>query len=195
MVVNYNNITVIGNDLPCGIYVLLITVLSDLDLAFGRFKKGKVIHLPRSEYVYTGSALGKKGSTCLARRLVRHATRTSDRMPHQIRPNMLDFFSNIRLATGEFIPRTAKTLYWNIDHLLNRTEVEIKGLACLRIDDPLEARIGKQLELRPDTNIIEKGLGANDIKGNTHLLRFADSQKNWPSLIDSLVQTWSAHSD
>ena len=48
MVVNYNNIIVIGNDLPCGIYVLLITVLSDLDLAFGRFKKGKVIYLPRS---------------------------------------------------------------------------------------------------------------------------------------------------
>ena len=79
--------------------------------------------------------------------------------------------------------------------MLNRTEVEIKGLACLRIDDPLEARIGKQLELRPDTNIIEKSLGANDIKGNTHLLRFADSQKNWPSLIDSLVQIWSAHSN
>jgi len=195
MVVSYKNMTVIGNDLPNGIYVLLIAVLSDLDLAFGRFKKGRVIHFPRSEYVYTGSALGKNGSTCLVRRLVRHATRTSDRMPHQIRPNMLDFFSNLKLATGEFIPRTPKTLYWNIDHLLNRNEVEIKGLTCLRIDDPLEEKIGKQLELRPDTNIIEKGLGANDIKGNTHLLRFADSHKNWPSLIESLVQTWSAHSD
>ena len=174
MVVNYKNMTVIGNGLPNGIYVLLIIVLSDLDLAFGRFKKG---------------------ATCLARRLVRHAIRTSDRVPHQIRTNMLDFFSNLKLATGEFIPRTPKTLYWNIDHLLNRNEVEIKGLACLRTNEPLEAKIGKQLELRPDTNIIEKGLGANDIKGNTHLLRFADSQKNWPSLIDSLVQTWSAHSD
>ena len=61
MVVSYKNMTVIGNDLPNGIYVLLIAVLSDLDLAFGRFKKGKVIHFPRSEYVYTGSALGKKG--------------------------------------------------------------------------------------------------------------------------------------
>ena len=108
---------------------------------------------------------------------------------------MLDFFSNLKLATGEFIPSTPKTLYWNIDHLLNRNEVEIKGLTCLRTDEPLEAKIGKQLELRPDTNIIEKGLGANDIKGNTHLLRFADSHKNWPSLIESLVQTWSAHSD
>ena len=56
MVVSYKNMTVIGNDLPNGIYVLLIAVLSDLDLAFGRFKKGRVIHFPRSEYVYTGSA-------------------------------------------------------------------------------------------------------------------------------------------
>jgi hypothetical protein len=46
MVVSYKNMTVIGNDLPNGIYVLLITILSDLDLVFGRFKKGKVIHLP-----------------------------------------------------------------------------------------------------------------------------------------------------
>ena len=106
MVVSYKNMTVIGNDLPNGIYVLLIAVLSDLDLAFGRFKKGRVIHFPRSEYVYTGSALGKNGSTCLVRRLVSHATRTPDRMPHQIRPNMLDFFSNLKLATGEFISGT-----------------------------------------------------------------------------------------
>jgi len=69
MVVSYKHMTVIGNDLPGGIYVLLITVLSDLNLVFGRFKKWKVIHLPCSDYLYTGSALGKKGSTCLARRI------------------------------------------------------------------------------------------------------------------------------
>jgi len=195
MVVSYKHMTVIGNDLPGGIYVLLITVLSDLNLVFGRSKKGKVIHLPRSDYLYTGSALGKKGSTCLARRLVRHASRTSGRKPHQIRPHMLEFFSNLQLAKGDLCPRKPKTLFWNIDHLLNCTEVEINRLVCLRIEAPLEAKIGKQLELRPDTNIIEKGLGANDIKGNTHLLQFTDSQRNWPSLIDSLVQTWSAHTD
>ena len=168
-----------------------ISVLSDLELAFGRFKKGKVIHLPKAEYIYTGSALGKKGSTCLARRLIRHATRTSDRMPHQIRPDMLKFFSDIKLASGELIPGTAKTLYWNIDHLLNQTEVEISSLVCVRIEEPLEAKIGKRLELIADTNTIEKGLGANDIKGNTHFLQLSDSAKNWPLLIDSLFEIWS----
>ena len=136
----------------------------DLELAFGRFKKGKVIHLPKAEYIYTGSTLGKKGSTCVARPLVRHTTRTSDRMPHQIRSDMLKFFLDIKLASGELIPRTAKTLYWNIDHLLNRTEVEISGLVCVRIEEPLEAKIGKRLELRADTNVIEKGLEQMTLK-------------------------------
>ena len=187
MVASSSNITVIGHDLPCGIYVLRISVLLDLELAFGRFKKGKVIHLPKAEYIYTGSALGKKGSTCLGRRLVRHATRTSDRMLHQIRPDMLKLFSDIKLASGELIPRTDKTLYWNIDHLLNRTEVEISSLVCVRIEEPLEAKIGKRLELRADTNVIEKGLGASEIKGNTHFLHLTDSSKNGPLLINSLV--------
>ena len=60
MVASSSNITVIGHDLPCGIYVLRISVLLDLELAFGCFKKGKVIHLPKAEYIYTRSDLGKK---------------------------------------------------------------------------------------------------------------------------------------
>ena len=179
MVTSYKHMTFVGNNLPCGIYVLLITVLSDLDLKFGRFKKGKVIHLPRSHYLYVGSALGQKGSTSLA---------------HQIRPQMLEFFPNIQLGKGDLRPSKPKNLFWNIDHLLNCTEVEINGLVGLRTEAKLEAEIGKQLELRPDTHIIEKGLGANDIKENTHLLQFVDSNRNWPSLVDSLVQTWSVHS-
>jgi len=37
-------------------------------------------------------------------------------------------------------------------------------LVCVRIEESLEAKIGKTLELRADTNVIEKGLGANDIR-------------------------------
>ena len=193
MVTSHNNMTFIGDNLPCGVYVLLITVLSDLDLKFGRFKKGKVIHLPFSDYLYIGSALGKKGSTSLARRLVRHATRTSDQRPHCIRSQMLEFFLNIQLSKGSLHPNTPKKLFWNIDHLLDCAQVEIIGLVSLRIEAKLEAEIGKQLELRPDTRVVEKGLGANDLRGNTHLLQFFNSKKNWPLLVDSLVQTWSAY--
>ena len=72
-------------------------------------------------------------------------------------------------------------------------QVEIIGLVSLRIEAKLEAEIGKQLELRPDTRVVEKGLGANDLRGNTHLLQLVNSKKNWPLLVDSLVQTWSAY--
>ena len=116
----------------------------------------------------------------MAWQLVRYVTRTSDRMPHQIRPNILKLFSDIKLARGDLIPRSAKNLYWNIDHLLNRTEVEIISLICVRMEEPSGAKIDKRLELKVDTNVIEKGLGANDIKGNTHFLHLSDSGKNWP---------------
>ena len=106
---------------------------------------------------------------------------------------MLEFFPNIQLSKGSLHPNTPKKLFWNIDHLLDCAQVEIIGLVSLRIEAKLEAEIGKQLELRPDTRVIEKGLGANDLRGNTHLLQFVNGKKNWPLLVDSLVQTWSTH--
>ena len=69
---------------------------------------------------------------------------------------MLKFFSGIKLASGKLIPRTDKPLYWNIDHLLNRTEVEISSLVCVRIGELLEAKIGKRLELKAGANVIEQ---------------------------------------
>ena len=119
--------------------------------------------------------------------MVRYVTRTSDRIPLQIRPNILKLFSDIKLARGDLIPRSAKNLYWNIDHLLNRTEVEIISLICVRMEEPSGAKIDKRLELRVDTNVIEKGLRRSEIKGNTHFLRLTYSSKNGSLMINSLV--------
>ena len=104
-------------------------------------------------------------------------------MPHQIRPNILKLFSDIKLARGDLIPRSAKNLYWNIDHLLNRTEIEIISLICVRMEEPSGAKIDKRLE----SNVIEKGLGASEIKGNTHFIHLTDSSKSGSLLINSLV--------
>ena len=191
MVVSSDGMTFIGHNLPCGIYVLRIRVTTDLDLAFGRFKKGKVIHIPKGYYLYIGSAMGKNGSSSLARRLVRHATRSGDQTPHKIRSQMLEFFPTIQLGIGDLRPLRPKKLFWNIDHLLDREKVEMDALVSLRIEDKVEGKIGQFLELRSDTKIIEKGLGANDIAGNTHLLQLVDGVQNWPLLVDSLIQIWS----
>lgn len=76
------NIFLIGKDSQAGTYVLRIRLKEDTELKFGRFKKGKLISLPAGDYTYVGSALSEKGATSLARRLVRHATRSGDKPPH-----------------------------------------------------------------------------------------------------------------
>jgi hypothetical protein len=69
-------LTYIGDDERRGSYVLRITVREHLNLSFGRFKKGKLIDVRPGTYVYIGSAMAKQGATCLAKRLLRHATRS-----------------------------------------------------------------------------------------------------------------------
>lgn len=79
------SIHIIGDDSQAGTYILGIRLKENTTLQFGRFKKGKRISLPTSDYVYVGSALSEKGATSLARRLIRHATRSGDKPPHAIR--------------------------------------------------------------------------------------------------------------
>ena len=55
------------------------------------------------------------------------------------------------------------------------------------MEEPSGAKIDKRLELRVDTNVIEKGLGTSEIKGNTHFLRLTYSSKNGSLMINSLV--------
>ena len=71
------SILIIGNDSQAGTYILRIRLKENTTLKFGKFKKGKLISLPAGDYVYIGSALSQKGSTSLARRLIRHATRSN----------------------------------------------------------------------------------------------------------------------
>ena len=59
-----------------GVYLLEIALSQPLTLAFGRFQQGRRFTLPAGTYLYVGSALGQRGATTLAGRLLRHATRT-----------------------------------------------------------------------------------------------------------------------
>src|SRR5438552_641821 len=96
-----------------------------LATAFGRFKGGKVIVVEPGEFIYVGSALAEGVATCLARRLVRHATRTADKPPHRIRDLMLDEFERIELGSGDLRPMNGKHLLWNVDDLLEELSVEL----------------------------------------------------------------------
>lgn len=184
------NIRIIGDDSQAGTYILRIRLKENTTLQFGRFKKGKLISLPAGDYTYVGSALSEKGATSLARRLVRHATRSSNKPPHAIREEMMNQFAECGLGNGNLLPRQGKTLHWNVDFLLDLQSAEIVNIIAIRSPKRLEWTIAELLERDADTQIIEKGLGANDAPRNTHLLRVNADETWWTSLIDNIQKNF-----
>ena len=180
-------ITIIGADSQAGSYLLRIQVTTPLKLSFGRFRKGKRIVVPAGTYVYIGSALGQKGATSLGRRLVRHATRSTPKPPHDIRSHLLDHFQILGLGQGDLRPQRDKTLYWNVDHLLDRVNVHLTHVIAMRSPERIEAQLGQFLMQDSTTHIVEAGLGANDIPGNTHLLGVNADEAWWLQLPDRLT--------
>jgi len=166
----HSKIVVVGGASQGGTYILRLKVMRPITMAFGRFKRGKLITVPAGECVYVGSAMGEKGAASLGRRLVRHATRSGQKAPHSIRALMLEQFKAIGLGEGDLRPRAGKKLHWNVDHLLDQPAVELTNVFIIRSKIRLEASLAQLLEDDPATFIIEKGLGANDTRGSTHLL-------------------------
>ena len=182
-----SNIRILGSDSQAGTYILRIRLNQDAALQFGRFKKGKLISLPAGDYIYIGSALSERGSTSLARRLIRHATRSNDKPPHIIREEMINLFIECGLGPSDLLPKHRKTLHWNVDFLLDLQSAEIVNILGIRSPEGLENRIAKRLEHDSHTEIIEPGLGANDAPGNTHLLRVRADNTWWASLADKAM--------
>lgn len=177
------SIVIIDNASQAGTYVLRIRLKKDTTLQFGRFKKGKLISLSTGDYVYVGSALSEKGATSLARRLIRHATRSDNKPPHIIREEMITRFAKCGLGPRDLLPKRGKTLHWNVDFLLDLQLAEIVNILAIRSPERLENRIAEYLEHDPHTHIIEPGLGANDAPGSTHLLRLRADNISWASVV------------
>ena len=184
------SIVIIGDDSQAGTYILRIRLKEDTTLQFGRFKKGKLISLPAGDYTYVGSALSEKGATSLARRLVRHATRNGDKPPHAIREEMIDQFLDCGLGPPDPLPQNGKKLFWNIDFLLDLQLTEIVNVIAIRSPERLEHTIAELLEHDANTQIIEKGLGANDTPHNTHVLHVNADEMWWLSLADNIQENF-----
>lgn len=184
------SILIIGDDSQAGTYILRIRLKENTTLKFGRFKKGKLISLPTGDYTYVGSALSEKGATSLARRLARHATRSGDIPPHAIREEMIKQFLDCGLGPPDPLPKNGKKLFWNIDFLLDLQVTEIVNVIAIRSPERLEYTIAELLERDTDTQIIEKGLGANDAPRNTHILRINADETWWASLADNIQENF-----
>ena len=174
-------ITVLGSKSNGGTYILKINLKESLSLSFGGFLGGKSILLPQGNYLYIGSALKQKGSSSLAYRLVRHASRASG-SPHLIQSNLIRFFNDHKMSSSEIKAPVKKTLHWNIDYLLERPEAEIVGAIILRSVISMESQWSRKLEREKEIEIIEKGLGANDTPSETHLLKLHSSNNWWKDL-------------
>ena len=70
-----NEIVMVGGEEPCGAYVLRLTIAEALQVRFGRYQGGEPVAVLGGEALYVGSAMARRGSGTLARRLLRHATR------------------------------------------------------------------------------------------------------------------------
>lgn len=182
-------VVVLGSDAPSGVYVLRVALAQPTRLAFGRFKRGRIIALPAGEYVYVGSAMGVKGAASLARRLVRHATRSGAQPPHAIRAALIESLRAAGLGSGALLPRGEKARRWHVDYLLDAPAAELTHIIALRTRARLEAALARHLEHDPQTTLIERGLGAGDAPGSAHLLRVvAPSAEAWWSAVLGLCR-------
>ena len=179
-------LTILGDQGQGGTYILRMQIRQPLLMPFGGFKRGKLIAVPAGECVYVGSALGQRGALSLGRRLVRHATRTEPHPPHPIRQQLLAHFAASGLGAGDLLPKRPKRRHWNVDHLLDQAEVALSHLIAIRSPQRLEGEIAHWLEHDPHTFILENGLGANDMPGNTHLLGVQADEAWWRALPDVL---------
>lgn len=169
-----NNILIDGDaTCPGGVYVLQIQVATPLSLPFGRFRGGQALTVAAGDYLYVGSALGRRGASSPAGRLLRHATRSGDRPPHALRDALALALQAAGLAAPGQRPPTCKRLHWHIDYLLDETAAELTDIALIRSAARLESALACWLAQQPGVSPLAAGLGAADVPGETHLFRVA----------------------
>jgi Uri superfamily endonuclease len=170
--------TIFGSKYRMGSYILLIRVSRLFELVFGKFEQSKLFTIPEGDYLYIGSALGgEKRGAPLARRLIRHASRSGSQEPHTIRTAMMTLFAEENFTENNLIKPSEKKLRWHIDYLLDRREAEIDHVVIIRSPLRVEQWLAELLEALPETSLIAQGLGAQDTRKSTHLLRITDRER------------------
>jgi Uri superfamily endonuclease len=189
-------ITFSGSNERQGTYLLFISLSKTVRLAFGSFMKGKTLLLPAGHYLYLGSALGNgDNSFPLARRLIRHTSRTGDGNPHAIRKALQSALRKNRLAGDHALGIKQKKLHWHIDYLLECPESRITHIVIIRKAEKLEPVLSRYLEAHPDTSVFAQRLGAQDTKNSTHLLQCNDPDALREQLLRDLPGIVSACDD
>lgn len=182
-------VTILGGEEKSGAYILRMSVLNPMAIRFGRFRQGEALLLAAGEYLYVGSAMGVKGSSGLARRLVRHATRREG-APHAIREGMLVEFARVGLGGDDLPPRGEKRLFWHVDSLLEAATVRLTHVLAIRSRARLEQDLAGLVAGQIWASLPVRGFGASDVPGGTHLFAAAPMEGWWQALVEMVQQRW-----
>jgi len=175
--------TIFGHKYPMGSYLLLIRISSPFQLAFGRFQQGRLFTISKGNYLYIGSALGRTGNP-LAKRLIRHASRSNGKQPHEIRAAIIKLFSSDDGIGNCATEPTDKKLHWHIDYLLEQSEAEITHIAMIQHPEKLEDKLSEFLASLHGTSPLAPRLGAQDTRNSSHILSLSD----WQEVLEQLRQ-------
>ena len=124
----------------------------------------------------------------LGPRLVRHATRSGRRRPHAIRSAIIQTFEALGTDPEHLLPRSGKTLRWNVDYLLDKEAAELSAVIAILRPERLEPAWARLLSEDPRVGVLERGLGAGDVPGSTHLLRVNGDERWWARLPRRLLR-------
>lgn len=174
-----------------GAYLLHARLMWPCTFVFGRYRCGLPVALTAGDYLYVGSALARCGCSTLARRLLRHATRTGGRPPHALRSRLL---AELQSALGSpgLRPPPTKTLRWHIDYLLDGEGVELAAVYLLGDGAGVERAIAAHLAADLRVWAPAPGLGAGDDWGGTHLLGVQGDAAWWQGLLAWLEELHGA---
>ena len=170
-----------------GTYILRLNISQPVAVGFGRFQGGEPVLVPEGDYLYVGSALAQKGAASLARRLLRHASRSDTLHPHAIRQDMVVLFPKLSLGPMPLHPPSSKKLRWHVDFLLEEAAAALTAVYFLRSSVRWEERLAHWLLQFAEVSPLVVGLGGTDDPGGTHLLRVATHNDWWRVLPDKLT--------
>ena len=188
---NKRSVRLLGENGVRGAYLLRLSLPIPLSLAFGRFAGGRLFRLAAGDYLYVGSAMGQRGATTLAGRLLRHATRSGGRPPQEIRT---DLFAQLQqLETKRSLP-LMKRCQWHIDYLLDEPAVTLTQVYVLCTGNVVEGAIARWLMAETVTAVVAPGLGASDDRGATHLLQVT-ADKAWWERLPAVLAQWAEESN
>lgn len=186
-----SSVTILGSGEPCGAYLLRIGIARDIEVSFGRFHDGQAIPVKRGDVLYIGSAMARSGSTTLARRTLRHATRSASRPPQGLLPELTAALVASAMAPAGLHGPLRKKLHWHVDFLLDDESAILQHAYLLRTGQRLENELAEMLLADPASSIISPGLGARDHRGSTHLVRISAGESWWrdlPARLNLLLQ-------